>query len=467
MARMLLRAPDCLLLDEPTNHLDLEAMEWLEDYLLTYRGAVLMVSHDRTFLDKVSVRTLELRNGDLEEYAGNYSFYLEDAQRRYELRLQRYKNQQKKLEQERRFIERFRYKATLSSRVKSREKMLAKRDTVDAPEVKRKSVRMGFHGAESSGFEVLSVKGLSKAYGSRTLFGNLSFTVERRDRVALVGANGSGKTTLLKILSGMEPADEGRFRFDEFVEVVTFAQHQAEALDVTRTVLEEVESVAPNSVTQTDVRTLLGCFLLTGDEVFKKVEVLSGGEKSRVALAKCVLSPSNLLILDEPTNHLDIESREALQDALDLYDGTILLVTHDRTLMSHLANKVLDLSAPVPELFHGTYDEYRARRRREEIRQASVDKAERPRKAVVSAAAPVLNQNAKADKAKRTPWKLEALEKKIFGLEERLEELTATLADPDLYSRPAEQQRVGLEYETTKRECEQLTALWEEMTEAG
>jgi ATP-binding cassette subfamily F protein 3 len=469
MARVLLQAPDCLLLDEPTNHLDLEAMEWLEDYLCHYRGAVLMVSHDRTFLDKVSARTLELRNGDLEEYAGNYSFYLEEAGRRYELRLQRYKNQQKKLAQERRFIERFRYKATLSTRVKSREKMLAKRKMEELPEAKRKSMRMGFQGAESSGFEVLTVKGLSKAYGPRVLFQGLSFTVERDDRVALVGANGSGKTTLLRILAGMETTDEGRYRYDEFAEVVTFAQHQAEALDGSKTVLEEVESVAPSSVTQTDVRTLLGCFLLSGDEVFKKVAVLSGGEKSRVALAKCVLSPSNLLILDEPTNHLDIESREALQDALDLYEGTILFVTHDRTLMSHLANKVLDLSAETPELFLGTYDEYRAKRRREAVRQASLEKAEKTKKTSAPSKLPAPatppTGPSKSDKSKRTPWKLDALEKKIFLLEERLEQLTQALSDPALYSQPTQQQKIGAEYEATKRECEELTALWEEMTE--
>ncbi len=468
MARVLLQSPDCLLLDEPTNHLDLEAMEWLEEYLCSYKGAVLMVSHDRMFLDKVSARTIELRNGDLEEYAGNYSFYLAEAERRYELRLQKYKNQQKKLEQERKFIERFRYKATLSSRVKSREKMLAKRVMEDLPEAKRKAMRMGFQGAESSGFEVLSVKGLSKAYGPRKLFSQLSFTVERGDRVALVGANGSGKTTLLKILAGLEPADEGRYRYDEFAEVVTFAQHQAEALDVANNVLDEVESVAPPSVTQTDVRTLLGCFLFTGDDVFKRVAVLSGGEKSRVALAKCVLSKSNLLILDEPTNHLDIESREALQDALDIYDGTILFVTHDRALMSHLANKVLDLSTDSPELFIGTYDEYRAKRRKEAVRQASMDKAagakkptSTPAKAVVTnvSSAPV-----KSDKAKRTPWKLDALEKKIFVLEERLEQLTEAMADPALYSNPAEQQKVSSQYDATKKECDELTALWEEMT---
>jgi ATP-binding cassette subfamily F protein 3 len=236
-------------------------------------------------------------------------------------------------------------------------------------------------------------------------------------------------------------------------------------------VLEEVESVAPSSVTQTDVRTLLGCFLLSGDEVFKKVEVLSGGEKSRVALAKCVLSPSNLLIMDEPTNHLDIESREALQDALDLYEGTILFVTHDRALMSHLATKVLDLSAQTPELFIGTYDEYRVKRRKEALRQASLEKADKTARKPTAKPAPGPSSapplNAKPDKAKRTPWKLEALEKKIFVLEERLEQLTQSLADPALYSQPAQQQKVAAEYEATKSECEELTALWEEMTEAG
>lgn len=464
MTRLLLTAPDCLLLDEPTNHLDLEAMEWLEDYLLSYPGAVLMVSHDRTFLDKVSKRTVELRNGDLEEYAGNYSFYLEEAERRYELRLRRYKNQQKKLEQERRFIERFRYKATLSSRVKSREKMLEKRELESAPELRQRKTKMGFQAAEASGAQILRVKNLSKSYGTNHLFSKLSFQLERGDRLALVGANGSGKTTLLRILAQAESADEGRVRFDEFAELVYFAQHQAEALDPSRTILEEVESVAPSSVTQTDVRTLLGCFLLSGDEVFKKVEVLSGGEKSRVALARCVLSPSNVLLLDEPTNHLDIESREALQDALDLYEGTIIFVTHDRTLMSHLANKVLDLSAPEPAVFAGRYEEYRAKRRLEKTRAESKQKASpRPK---TGNGKPAEKFVPKTDKAKRTPWKLEALEKKIFSLEERLEELTEALADPDLYSDVERQQQISEEYQATRAQCDELTQVWEEMTEA-
>jgi ATP-binding cassette, subfamily F, member 3 len=464
MARLLLRAPDCLLLDEPTNHLDLEAMEWLEDYLMSYPGAVLMVSHDRVFLDKVSQRTLELRSGDLEEYAGNYSFYLEEAERRYELRLQRYKNQQKKLEQERRFIERFRYKATLSSRVKSREKMLAKRDLEDLPDQKQRSVRMSFQEAQSSGSQVLRVKGLRKAYGEQKLFEDLSFQVARGDRLALVGANGSGKTTLLKILAQAEKADEGRVRFDEFAELVYFAQHQAEALDPTKNVLDEVESVAPTSVTQTEVRTLLGCFLFTGDDVFKSVAILSGGEKSRVALTKCVLMPSNVLLLDEPTNHLDIESREALQDALDLYEGTIIFVTHDRALMNHLANKVLDLSSPEQKLFEGTFEEYRRKKSQEALRQQSKAKAEpksnsrRPLEATISPKFEV-----KGDKANRTPWKLEALEKKIFSLEERLEELTVSMADPKVYSNPPELKTLSEKYEKTKVECDELTALWEEM----
>ena len=462
MARLLLRAPDCLLLDEPTNHLDLEAMEWLEDYLLSYSGAVLMVSHDRVFLDKVSQRTLELRNADLEEYAGNYSFYLEEAERRYELRLQRYKNQQKKLEQEKRFIERFRYKATLSSRVKSREKMLAKRDLEDLPDQRKKSVKMNFQEAQASGSQVLKVKGASKSYGENKLFEKLSFDLERGDRLALVGANGSGKTTLLKILAEAETLDSGRVKFDEFVDMVYFAQHQAEALDPGKNVLEEVESVAPSSVTQTDVRTLLGCFLFTGDDVFKSVDVLSGGEKSRVALTKCVLMPSNMLLLDEPTNHLDIESREALQDALSLYDGTIIFVTHDRSLMNHLSTKVLDLSSPEQSLFTGTFEEYRRKKRKEAQRAESKAKAKPPEKKKKSE--PIVQKfQVKTDKAKRTPWKLEALEKKIFTLEEKLEELSQAMADPKNYSNPVQFKALNTDYEKTKLQCDELTLVWEEM----
>lgn len=463
LARLLLRAPDCLLMDEPTNHLDLEAMEWLEDYLMTYSGAVLMVSHDRVFLDKVSQRTLELRGGDLEEYAGNYSFYLEEAEKRYQLRLQRYKNQQKKLDQERKFIERFRYKATLSSRVKSREKMLAKRELEELPEYSKKSIKMSFQEAQSSGSQVLKVKGVGKSYGAQTVLQDLSFEVERGDRLALVGANGSGKTTLLKILAEAESADQGRVKFDEFSELVYFAQHQAEALDPGKNVLDEVESVAPTSVTQTEVRTLLGCFLFTGDDVYKSVDVLSGGEKSRVALTKCVLMPSNVLLLDEPTNHLDIESREALQDALDLYDGTIIFVTHDRALMNHLANKVLDLSSEEKSLFVGTFEEYRRKKRRQKQREESREKAEPSKSKTSKPAKSGTKSQPKADKAKRTPWKLEALEKKIFSLEEALEELSLEMADPANYSNPVKQKTLTQEYEKTKNQCEELTALWEEM----
>ena len=282
--------------------------------------------------------------------------------------------------------------------------------------------------------------------------------------MALVGANGSGKTTLLRILAGDEKPDDGRVKFDEFAERVYFAQHQAEALDNSKTVLDEVESIAPATVTQTDVRTLLGCFLFTGDDVFKSVDVLSGGEKSRVALTKCVLMSSNVLLLDEPTNHLDIESREALQDALDLYDGTIIFVTHDRALMQHLATKVLDLSAVEPDLFDGTFEEYRRKKHKEMLQEQSRARASQEKKATTKPSIPAQPTfQPKQDKAKRTPWKLEALEKKIFSLEERLEELTEALADPELYSNPEEQKRVSDSYEKTKRECEELTLLWEEM----
>lgn len=460
MAKVLLKAPDCLLLDEPTNHLDLEAMEWLEEYLLAYKGAVLMVSHDRTFLDKVSSRTIELRNGDIDEYAGNYSFYLEEAETRHELRLKRYKNQQKKLAQERRFIERFRYKASLASRVKSREKMLEKRALELAPEAKAKTVRVKFQQEESSGFEVLRVRGLAKAYGNHRLFRDLSFGVERGDRLAVVGANGSGKTTLLKVLTALELADEGKVYFDEFVRLVSFAQHQAESLDVSRTVLEEVESIAPASVTQTEVRTLLGCFLFSGEDVYKKIEVLSGGEKSRVALAKCVLSASNLLILDEPTNHLDIEARQSLEAALELYEGTIIFVTHDRALMASLANKVLDLSATKKEVFVGSYEDYRRKQKRELQQALSRERAQKKSPPKVNHVLP----NALALKPEPGGWKLDALEKKIFSLEEELEDLGEQLARPDLYIRPQEQNKISLRYEAVQRECEKLTALWEEMT---
>lgn len=459
LARLLLGAPDVLLMDEPTNHLDIAAVEWLEEYLAAYKGVVLMVSHDRAFLDRTCSRTLHLAGGQVDDYAGNYSFFIEEALKRRELHLARYKNQQKKLEADRRFIERFRYKATLASRVKSREKMLEKLELLDAPEAEADRIKLGFVEAPDSGREALVAKGVVKRYGSRQVLSGLSLTVERGEKVAIVGRNGAGKSTLLRLLAGQEEPDGGTVKTGLRLSPVYFAQHQAEALDPARTVLEELEAAAPRGTTQTRLRTVLGCLLFSGDDVHKRVGVLSGGEKSRVALARCIVRASNLLFLDEPTNHLDISAREVLLEALSEYHGTIVLVTHDRHFMDGLVSRVLEIEGGQGQVFLGNYSDYRRKKQAEERLALQQREAARAEKKARKTPRP-----ARSERAREVPWKLDALEAKIFSLEEELSLLGQELSDPELYRDSERQQAVQSRYEELTRECEELTALWEEMT---
>ncbi|MBQ7502983.1 ABC-F family ATP-binding cassette domain-containing protein, partial [bacterium] len=471
MARMLLRDPDLLLLDEPTNHLDIHAAEWLEDYIKKSSAAVILVSHDRYFLDRTVSRTLELRGGKIGEYAGNYSFYAEERERRREQQQAAYDNQQKKLKQEMRFVERFRYKASLATRVQSRIKMIEKRELIDAPDADERSLKAVFSASAASGQEVLSVKNLCKAYGQRKVLENLNLEIRRGERVALVGRNGVGKSTLLRLLAGLEEPDGGRIKAGYKLEPVYYAQHQAEALNVNRTILEEVYAVCEDGVDITRIRTVLGCLLFEGDDVNKEISVLSGGEKSRVALARCILSPSNLLLLDEPTNHLDIESRQALLDALQDYPGTVLIVTHDRFFINGLATAVVEIRDGRTYRYIGNYDDY-ARDRAKELKAAENAKAaaagmtktqrEKNRRAVREA----YNQS-KADgvaaSAGKFKWKLEALEKRICTLEEELKALGGQLADPKIYADHVRARRLQDEYNQKQAENEELLKIWEEM----
>lgn len=463
MARLLLREPDLLLLDEPTNHLDLQAVEWLEEYLAVYPGCVVIVSHDRYFLDRVVKRILEIRAGEVHDFAGNYSFFLEERERRRELQRASYENQQKQLEHDRRFIERFRYKATFATRVQSRIKQVEKRDLVDAPDRDERGMKVGFVAAGTSGREVLSIRKVVKSYGPRKVLEGLSLEVERGERMALVGANGVGKSTLLRLLAGLEKPDGGTIRSGYRLSPVYYAQHQAEALNPDNTVLQEVDSAAPGHVDQTRIRTILGCLLFEGDEVHKKVGVLSGGERSRVALARCILTPSNLLLLDEPTNHLDLSARDALLDALEDYPGTIMLVTHDRHFMNELATCVVEIRDRQAFRYLGNYDAFRARRNKElqEIEDRR-RREEEERQAKLRAANPKRGATP-AGRGGPLKWKLEALEKKIFELEEEVARLTAELSDPGLYARPAEAAAKHEQYERLTAQVAELTAIWEEM----
>ena len=460
LARLLLEAPEVMLMDEPTNHLDLEGLEWLESFLLESRFTVLTVSHDRAFLDKVVNRILAFEPDGFEEFAGNYSFYLEEREERRERRLAAYQNQQKKLEKEERFIERFRSKATLASRVKSREKRLARMEKVEAPTSDKKVMKASFAEAYHSAEEALLLRKVSKSYGELQVLNQVELRVARGDRIAIVGRNGAGKSTLLKLIAGVEEPDEGTMKSGFRLTPVYYAQHQAESLDPTRTALQELEAVAPPTATQTRLRTVLGCLLFHGDEVHKPISVLSGGERSRVALARCLVTASNMLLLDEPTNHLDLVSRQALLEALQDYEHSLLIVTHDRHFMDGLAEQVWEVEDGTVKIYAGNYSYYRYKkdqeRRRLEQERAAEQKAKKARNKTPKRRAPA--------PVSRTGWKLEALEKKIFGNEERLEELGAQMALPETYEEPERAAALKAEYERLEKETAELTEIWDEMT---
>ncbi|MCA9792987.1 MAG: ABC-F family ATP-binding cassette domain-containing protein, partial [Candidatus Eremiobacteraeota bacterium] len=442
------------------NHLDLYAVEWLEDYLSSYKGTVLMVSHDRAFLDRVVNRVLAFEFGELEDYAGNYTFFLHERDERRERQLAAYQAQQKQLAHDQRFIERFRAKATLASRVKSREKRLEKLERVEAPTGPAKKMKAGFSSGLTSGQELFKVIDLAKSYAGVEVFSQVNFELAREDRLALVGRNGAGKSTLMRLLAGLEEPDAGRVKAGYRVEPVYFAQHQAEALSPHHTVLESLDEVAPPGTTQTRLRTLLGCLLFEADEVFKPVSVLSGGERSRVALARCIIRPSNLLLLDEPTNHLDLDARESLLDALEDYPGTIVLITHDRHFMDGLVTRVLELADHRARVFLGNYSRYRDKVEQER-RQAEAAKAAAAKEAKKK---PVKKSTPRPTGGRQVGWKLEALEAKIFALEEELESLTAQLADPALYQEGAGHEAVQARYTEVEAQIEELTGIWDTMT---
>lgn len=356
LAKLLLQKPNLLLLDEPTNHLDLEARNWLEEYLTGYPNAFVLISHDRYFLDVTVDRILEIWNKKAHFYSGNYEKYLaQKAERKAQLEAAQ-RNQQERIDQLEAFINRFRYQATKAKQVQSRIKELEKIERIELP-AEEQTIHFTFPQPKPSGRIVAEFQGVSKHYGAKRVLENVSFLIERGDRIALVGPNGAGKSTLIKLLSGAEPLTGGDYRLGHNVDVDYFAQDQYKELDPNAELLEDLNSIAKNK-TLTELRTLLGCFLFHEDDVFKRIGVLSGGERNRYALAKMLLSPSNFLLLDEPTNHLDMRAKDVLLHSLEEFSGTVVFVSHDRYFIDKLSTRVFEIGGGAVTVFPGNYEDY-------------------------------------------------------------------------------------------------------------
>ena len=341
LAKLLLKSPSILLLDEPTNHLDIDSQLWLENYIQGYQGAVIIISHDSAFLDLLVKKTLAFESGRVSEFSGNYSYYLEQSDLLRKQLQRAFDNQQRDIAKAEQFINRFRSKARRASQAQSRLKQLEKIERIEAPQNSEKAIKLEFPQPERSGQIVIELTDVEKAYGSNVVFNKLNFRIDRGEKIAVVGANGAGKSTFSRILSDSEKVDRGIRKTGHKVSISHFAQDHAEKLNPNITVLETIEEVATSEIAG-NLRSLLGCFLFRGDDVFKKVDVLSGGERSRLSLAKILLKPANFLILDEPTNHLDMQSQKVLQDALISYKGTLLIVSHNRDFLDPITNKVIE-----------------------------------------------------------------------------------------------------------------------------
>ena len=472
LAKLLLQKPSLLMLDEPTNHLDLPSIQWVEKYVQNYEGAVIVVSHDRQFLDNTIDITIEVANGKLNYYAGNYSYYLEEKEQRNDIQRGAYENQQAKIKQTERFIERFKAKATKSKQVQSRVKALDKLEVVDQVIDENAKVHFRFQFTTQPGRHVFQLEDASKAYGDKVILDGTNISMERGDKIALIGANGRGKSTVLRVVAGDEPI-EGKRRLGHNVMFTFYAQHQLESLNINHNLIEELKYANPNK-TETELRTVLGCFLFTGDDVFKKIKVLSGGEKSRVALAKVLLSQANFLLLDEPTNHLDMQSVNILIQALQQYEGSYIVVSHDRYFVENIANKIWYIEDHEIKQYPGTYQEYEVWIEERGLQSATSAKA------VVSSAPPqksspqpASNGSAQktnnsrqissdeAQKLKKAQKQVEELEASINNLETKKSETEAKLAEPAIYNDSKALADLNRFYSEIKQKLEKATEAWE------
>ena len=463
LGKLLLSQPDILLLDEPTNHLDMESIAWLENYLLTYPGAVLIVSHDRYFLDKVVTKVVEIEAGYVRMYSGNYSAYaLKKAQLR-DAQYKAYLNQQREIKHQEAVIAKLKSFNREKSirRAESREKMLDKMQRLDKPAEINDQMRLTLEPRFISGNDVLTVEELSKTFPGQTLFQNISFEIKRGERVALIGNNGTGKTTLLKILNQVIPADSGKFTLGSKVQIGYYDQEH-HVLHMEKTVFQEISDTYP-TLTETQIRNMLAAFLFTGDDVFKVISSLSGGERGRVSLAKLMLSEANFLILDEPTNHLDIASKEILEEALNSYTGTVLYVSHDRYFINQTATRILDLTNQAIVNYIGDYDYYLEKKEELTAKYAPLTTQEEEAVQVSDNKLSWQQQKEQQAKKRKRENELKKTEKRIEELEARDQEIDETMILPEVCTNVAECTRLSKEKAAIAAELEELYEKWEEL----
>lgn len=463
LAKILLKKPNLFLLDEPTNHLDIESITWLEEFLKTYNGAMVVISHDKAFLDNVTTRTLEISLGKVYDYKVPYSRFIELRKERREQQLAAFRNQQKKIEATEQFIERFRYKATKAVQVQSRIKYLEKLERIEVDEFDDTKLNIKFPPAPHSGKIVVEGRHIRKSYGNHLVLDDIDFTIERGEKVAFVGKNGEGKTTLTRIIL-QELDHQGNIKLGHQVKIGYFAQNQAELLDENLTVLETIDKVAVGDI-RTKIRDLLGAFMFRGDDVDKKVAVLSGGERTRLAMVRLLLEPANFLVLDEPTNHLDMRSKEILKTALKDFDGTVLLVSHDREFLDGLVSKVYEFTnKKIKEHIGGIYD-FLAKKRMENFRELEVSKSPDSINSASSSKTDSPNNGKFAfverkelnKKIKKAEKEVVSAENTIAQIEQKLEEISRQLENPD----NATDNNLFEEYQTLQKEMEGKMAEWE------
>lgn len=462
LSKLLLERPSLLMLDEPTNHLDLPSIEWVENYLRNYEGAVMIVSHDRTFLDNVINKTVEVTNQQLVTYEGNYSFYLDEKELRQEIQQNAYENQQQKIRQTERFIERFRSKATKARQVQSRIKALDRMDMIEEVVDDTAAVNFKFKFSQQPGRFIVTLKNISKAYGDLELLRDTSISIERGDKIALIGANGKGKSTLLRILSGTEVVDGERTMGFNVIQAF-YAQHQLESLHVENEILEELKQ-AGSGKSEQELRNVLGCFLFSEEDVFKKIKVLSGGEKSRVALARTLISEANFLLLDEPTNHLDFISENILIQALQQYLGSFVVVSHNRFFVSQVANKIWYIEDKQIKEYPGTFEEYEYWRKKNEA-GAKVE-PQKPEKKVVEKAQPQPKTNSSAAALKSLERDLAKAEEAINTLELQKEKVELDLSNPEIFKDLTKLQKAKDLFEKVRKDLASANQKWEELAEA-